>query len=113
MRVTSIVTAADVGRDLDASFHGLNPHPPSPFPLPRVYEPLWVSMSRRSDRARFVCPQISFCNKALVDAVTGPLRTGGHGPLSFRKEIETLLEEGGRRLDRLLDRSCEKLIVDC
>lgn len=39
MRVTSIVTAADVGRDLDASFHGFNPHlhlPPSR---------LWVSIS--------------------------------------------------------------------
>lgn len=86
--------------------------PPSLFPASMsLYESLWVAGVIA--RALFAHRFLSSCNKALVDAVTGPLRTGGHDPLSFRKEIETLLEEGGRRLDRLLDRSCEKLIVDC
>lgn len=71
----------------------------SPTTLPSspsiFYEPLWVSMSRRSDRrARFVCPQISFFLRAIRRSLT-PLRTGGHGPLSSRKEIETA--RGGKR----------------
>lgn len=70
MRVTSIVTAVDVGRDLDASFHGFNP-PPPPSPI-RVYEPLWVAGTIA--RALFAHRFLSSRNKMLVDAVTSENR---------------------------------------
>lgn len=102
MRVTSIVTAADVGRDLDASFHGLNPHPPLPLPSsPR----LWASMSlyESPEWSRALCLPTDFFLRAIRRSLM-PLP-------GLWEQVDTVHCRLERRLKRCSKREGEDSIV--